>query len=242
MSEYYITNKGYCHCCRNQTTFESKNVWLRDYYYCLKCYSIPRQRHIQYVLDNHFKGWGKIKIHESSPSNNHISQYCDFYSSSQYLNGVDCGATVNGVRCENLERLTFADNTFDIFITQDVFEHVFNPSIAVQEIIRVLRPGGVHIFTAPKHRDVDKSYPRALIEGGQVKCLFEPQYHGNPVGDGRSLVTWDYGADFECLLSGWANCPVNTFVTRDISLGLDGEYLEVFVMHKPQVSEFSSVT
>lgn len=227
-----LINSGYCHCCRQKTIFEIKGSWLRDQYLCPNCRSIPRQRHIQYVLDTYFKGWEDKNIHESSPSNELISRYCASYSSSQYFAGVEEGTFCNGVRCENLESLTFLDNTFDIFITQDVFEHIFHPDRAAREITRVLKPGGVHVFTAPKHKGLRRSYPRARLVGNQIEYLLEESYHGNPVGDGRALVTWDYGDDFEELMNSWSGATTTTYIIRDRSLGIDGEYLEVFVTRK----------
>lgn len=227
-----ITNEGYCHCCRRETTFESDSSWLRDNYFCLNCRSIPRQRHIQHVLDNYFSNWDLLDIHESSPSNDLISRHCRSYSKSQYFADTPFGSKRNGVRCENLEQLTFSDDSFDIFITQDVFEHIFHPDRAAQEIMRVLRPGGIHIFTAPKHKGIKRSYPRARMDNDGIQYLLEEQYHGNPVGDGRALVTWDYGDDFEFLLAKWGQQSTITYITRDRSLGLDGEFLEVFVTKK----------
>lgn len=227
-------NGGYCHCCRRDTIFESYEAWLRDHFRCKKCRSIPRQRHVQYILDRYFAGWEGLHIHESSPSNDLIRRHCAFYTQSQFFSDTDWGMEKNGVRCENLEQLTFANNTFDIFITQDVFEHVLDPEKAAREIMRVLKPGGAHVFTAPKHRHVKKSYPRARLAENGIEHLLEQQYHGNPVGDGRSLVTWDYGDDFEGLVFEWSNYPTTTYVTRDRNLGLDGEYLEVFVTRKIQ--------
>jgi SAM-dependent methyltransferase len=226
-------NFGYCHCCRSEVTFSSRKNWLRDYYRCSQCYSIPRQRHIQHILDKYFPCWESKKIHESSPSNNLISFWCEEnYSSSQFFPGVSLGSSTNNVRCENLESLTYPDNVFDIFITQDVFEHIHNPDKAICEIMRVLKPGGAHVFTAPKHKQIRNSYPRNTIYDGQIIHLKEEKYHGNPVGDGRALVTWDYGDDFESLLCKWSGFPTVTYITRDDSLGLDGEYLEVFVIRK----------
>ena len=65
---------------------------------------------------------------------------------SRYFDNIEYGSLHNGVRCENLENLTFADEVFDIFITKDVFEHILAPDKAYREIWRVLKPGGVHIL------------------------------------------------------------------------------------------------
>ena len=228
----YPSNPGYCHCCREQSTFEVTGNWLRDQYLCRTCRSIPRQRHINLILDKHFPGWENAHVHESSPSNQFVARWCKNYSSSQYFDCIPSGTAHNGSRCENLEKLTFPKNTFDIFITQDVLEHVFDPGAALREIMRVLKPGGAHVFTAPKHAGIQKSYPRAKIENGKVKHLMEEMYHGNPVGDGRALVTWDYGDDFESLILEWCGSPAVTHVTHDRSVGVDGEYIEVFVIRK----------
>lgn len=227
------SNKGYCHCCRQETIFTAYGDWLRDTYMCEKCGSLPRQRALQHVLDFFIPDWPSLSIHESSPSNDFISRWCDNYSSSQFLDGVPLGFDKNGVRCENLENLTFAASTFDLVITQDVMEHVLSPPRAFNSILHVIKSGGAHVFTAPKHKGLLTSYPRAKAADDEIIHLHEPIYHGNPVGDGRALVTWDYGDDFERLMTKWADCPVRTYCIRDRFLGLDGEYLDVFVMMKP---------
>jgi SAM-dependent methyltransferase len=228
-------NQGYCHCCRKEVFFVIHGDWLRDQYICDHCTSIPRQRHLQYVLDKHFEGWESHAIHESSPSCDFIPRYATNYTSSQFLPEIPFGQTSDdGIRSENLEALTFASKSIDIFVTQDVFEHIFFPDRAAKEIARILTPGGIHIFTAPKFEKLAKSYPRSLLDSnGTITHLFPPEYHGNPVGDGRALVTWHFGDDFEYLLSEWSGLPVTTYVTRDKELGIDAKFNEVFVMRKP---------
>jgi hypothetical protein len=98
--------------------------------------------------------------------------------------------------------------------------------------MRVLKPGGVHVFTVPKYRHIKNSYPRAKYSNGNIEHLKSEIYHGNPVGDGKALVTWDYGDDFEELICSWSNSNTTTYITRDKNLGLDGEHIEVFVTKK----------
>ena len=44
--------------------------------------------------------------------------------------------------------LPFADNTFDAVLSQAVLEHVTDPQLAVDEMVRVLRPSGVLFIEA----------------------------------------------------------------------------------------------
>jgi SAM-dependent methyltransferase len=229
-----LTTAGYCACCRSQAMFVAYDAWLRDFYLCSGCGSVPRQRHLQTVLDESFPGWGDLVIHESSPSNDFISRVASRYTSSQFFPDVPRGEYRDGVRSEDVEALTFADESIDLFITQDVLEHVFNPDKAIREIHRVLKQGGAHVFTAPKHRGLDLSRRRAhLGVDGVVEHLLPEEYHGNPIGDNKALVTWDYGYDFEQLLSEWAGAEVQAHHRRDRSRGLDAEFNEVFVIRKP---------
>src|SRR5690606_1681817 len=53
------------------------------------------------------------------------------------------------LRHEDLTALSFDDASFDLAITQDVFEHVPDYRAAFREIRRVLAPGGDLVFTIP---------------------------------------------------------------------------------------------
>jgi hypothetical protein len=225
-------NPGWCPCCRSETVFVETGDFLREYYFCSRCRSIPRFRAVNLTLDRWFPGWEQSAIHESSPSNDLIRRYAPGYSCSYFFEDVPLGTTHNGVRSENLERLTFADDTFDLFVTQDVLEHVFRPDAAMREIMRVIKPGGAHVFTTPKHKELRATRQRAALENGHVVHVLDAEYHGNPIGDGRALVTWDYGDDFEIYLWAWCGYPTVTYVVRDRSYGIDGEYLDVFVTRK----------
>jgi SAM-dependent methyltransferase len=227
-----LENIGYCPICMNEARFVADQDGLRDHYICEQCKSIPRQRALVEVLNIFRPNWRSLTIHESLPSMRFFLEQCNDYSHSFFYEDVPTGSCKDGMRCENLEALTFSNASFDIFITQDVLEHVFHPDKVLAEITRVLRPGGIHIFTAPKHKHLLKSYRRARVVNGAVEHLHESIYHGNPIGDGRSLVTWDYGADFDDLIQQWSGCSTCNFIIRDRDRGIDGEYLDVFVTLK----------
>lgn len=57
------------------------------------------------------------------------------------------------------KKLPYRDNTFDLIISMEVWEHVKNPDIMLSEIRRVLKPGGIlHITTANKLWPIEPHY------------------------------------------------------------------------------------
>ena len=78
-----------------------------------------------------------------------IQKKCAGYLGSQHFPDIPSGSCREGVRCENLEKMSFDDGEFDLVITQDVFEHVLQPDKAFSEINRTLKDGGTHLFTVP---------------------------------------------------------------------------------------------
>jgi hypothetical protein len=60
-------NRGYCTICDRAVWFTETGPWLRDQYLCSRCGSMPRNRALVKVLNDHFPGWRELQIHESSP-------------------------------------------------------------------------------------------------------------------------------------------------------------------------------
>jgi SAM-dependent methyltransferase len=99
------------------------------------------------------------------------------YVSSIYLDNYVLGTEIeNGVFCQNLEKLTFADEAFDIVITEEVMEHVRDYKKAFAEIHRVLKKGGKHIFTIPFNFDKD-TIVRIDISTKEDINILPPEYH-----------------------------------------------------------------
>jgi SAM-dependent methyltransferase len=117
------------------------------------------------------------------------------YVQSYLFDDIAPGDSRDGVVCQTLEAMTFADESFDLVITSDVMEHVADVGKVVAEVARVLKPGGAHVFSIPlKFPLRDHSQARARLVGGEVEHLMEPRYHRSGT-DTPSLVFTDFGRD-----------------------------------------------
>ena len=113
---------------------------------------------------------------------------------SEYFADVEPGTYLDGVRCEDVQRLTYADASFDVVTHTEVLEHVPDDARAFAELHRVLRPGGTMLFTVPLYG----GYPtieRARLRGGAIEHFMEPAYHIDPLRGAGILAFRDYGLD-----------------------------------------------
>jgi GT2 family glycosyltransferase/2-polyprenyl-3-methyl-5-hydroxy-6-metoxy-1,4-benzoquinol methylase/glycosyltransferase involved in cell wall biosynthesis/uncharacterized coiled-coil protein SlyX len=135
---------------------------------------------------------------------------------SEYLGyEYEGGAIIQGIRHEDVENLSFADDTLDLVVSNDVFEHVPHPARAFSECVRVLKAGGVLLATTPFHSDNDLSIIRAKLINGQLEHLLPPAYHGNPVSADGSLVFTDFGWDVlkEMQVAGFSDVSIEVYAS-----------------------------
>lgn len=236
---------GHCPVCKRNTLFISRDDWLRESYKCIFCHSRPRQRALVKVLNETVPDWQHKIIHESSPGGGAtykmFQKACSNYTYSYFYEEKALGVVLDE-QCsnQNLENMTFKDESFDIIITQDVFEHINYPFKAFQEIERVLKPGGYHIFTVPIDNPFVRTIPRVKMENGIRIPILPEVYHGNPIDKEKgSLVTYDWGNDICGLIEScsgmrasmiafdkYQNCHENA------RLGLEAYSLYVFIAAK----------
>ena len=118
------------------------------------------------------------------------------YVNSYYWPDVAPGEEHDEVRCEDLRHLTFPDESFDLVVSSDIFEHVRGPMDGFAEIFRVLRPGGRHVFTVPMIWPLPSTtQSRVDYSGPEDKHVLPPVYHGSPTDPQGSLVYTDFGMD-----------------------------------------------
>ena len=237
-----LESHGRCPVCEQEAVFASAEHWLRDGFKCSNCGSIPRERAMMRVLTQLAPHWRELALHESSGcsvSSNRLREQCPGYVATQYDPATPWGEPhPHGYRSEDLEAQTFDDETFDIVVTQDVFEHLFAPDRAISEIARTLKPGGFHICTVPIVRKAAPSVRRARRRGdGSVEHLAEPEYHGNPMDPGGALVTVDWGYDIADYLDRASGLSTTIHTIDDLRQGIRAEYIEVLVSQKCHPSQ-----
>ena len=162
-----------------------------------------------------------------------LKAQCPHYLEAQFFPEVPRGGIVHGFRNENLEEQTFADESFDIVITQDVMEHVYNPAKAFSEICRTHKRGGAHIFTVPL---INQNLPTVVWAkagtDGKPVFLHSPEYHGNPVNSEGAPVATHWGYDIIDFI--FKNTGMKTVIKNqyDLHYGICGEFRDVCISKK----------
>lgn len=136
---------------------------------------------------------------------------------TEYYDDVDSGNYKDGVRAEDLQALTFLDNSFDaVVISLDVFEHIPNPWKAFTEVRRVLKPNGVGIITFPLDSRNQHTKTVVEIEDNVIKFLRDPMYHDDPLRPEGALVFTEFGMDIESKLAEKGfNVSLDVYATKN---------------------------
>jgi SAM-dependent methyltransferase len=185
---------GFCPVCNRRTVFLITDTLdtIRNHARCLWCKSCSRNRHLALCVLGEFTGQGvaALKDFRSRPeimvlntsSRSPIARAlgsAENICNSEFFEGVRSGCDRDGIHCENLEGLSFQDETIDLVISEDVFEHVRELERGFAEVARVLRKGGRHIFTVPFDFD-RKTTPLFQRVGDDYEPISLPiEYHGD---------------------------------------------------------------
>ncbi len=203
---------GKCNICGKFTVFICTD-WMTatSNMYCLFCVSSSRKRHVaKMIVEEVTKGISSIskilkaldiKIYNTDVGDafyrvlhNHESFIC-----SGLFPDVEPGTQIRErVFCQNIENLTFQDKTFDVVITEEVFEHVRDHEKGFREIFRVLKVGGYHIFTVPCYFD-RPTIIRVDTSGDEDIHILPPEYHRDKIR-GKILAYRMFGIDIYDLL------------------------------------------
>jgi len=212
-----FTLDGFCQACEQPQPFVvdklygaqiSEQGWIpnwRERLSCPSCQLNNRQRAMIHVIKQVLAEQAGGQLYAMEQVTPLFQWLADHLSDvdcigSEYLGeDVKGGTLVDGIipnmRHENIEALSFADNAFDLIVSNDVLEHVNDPQLAIKEMQRVLKPGGQVLMSVPFYVERSHSERRASFENGVLKHILPEQYHGNPLSEQGSLVFHDYGWD-----------------------------------------------
>lgn len=208
-----FTIRGYCVPCMKNVSFIVDFKWggsfsdrkgvpnWRERLECPICHMNNRQRLVASIIDEKLNGKKNLDVYfmeqvtsifkwsESKFSNHKIV-------GSEYLgHSLEAGDLYQGLRHEDVENLSFQDDSLDMIFSNDVFEHIPDPGKGFSECYRVLRTGGELIMTIPFHEESRCSEARSKIVDGQLVRILPDAFHGNPISSEGSLVFTDFGWD-----------------------------------------------
>jgi len=87
------------------------------------------------------------------------------------------------IRHEDLCALSFASDSFDLLICNEVLEHVYDLQASLRQCLRVLAPGGAFVGTLPfaygQQQSVIKAHHRG--DGLDPELIGSAEIHGNPI-------------------------------------------------------------
>ena len=167
-----------------------------EFHICVRCRANLRfellAAHIRRTCPN-IGSLSVLELDDRSPLRSYLSGAAK-YTRSYFRDGIAPGTVRgDGVVCEDITHLTFANESLDLIVSSDVLEHVPDVSAALRESARVLRPGGAHVFTVPTRI---RTVQRARMENGKVVHLMTPpEYHDDPLDPAGVLAFWDFGPD-----------------------------------------------
>jgi SAM-dependent methyltransferase len=96
----------------------------------------------------------------------------------------------------SIYELPFADNTFDVVFCHTLFEHLKEPVLALREIRRVLKPGGITALRSPDWGGfIVHPFTPAIKAGMDLFQKFQIA-NGGDVFAGRKLKDWALTAGF----------------------------------------------
>lgn len=232
---------GFCELCQKASRFEfdKKNINFRESLKCEHCKLINRWRFMLAYLKKKLKNMNSnpsvFMYEEVTPLFNYAEKFFSNINliGSEFL-GYDKkpGEIIKNIRHENSMELSFNDNSFDIIVSTDVFEHVPDIQKTLTEAYRVLKENGTLLISVPLDVNKQETVQRAVYENGKIKSLLPEVYHGNPMSSKGSLVFHDYGWDFLNFLTKAGFKEVFLLDYYSISYGYIGDGIQFILVAK----------
>lgn len=127
---------------------------------CPYCRSLERHRFLFFIYKKYFLNTRKpIHVLHTAPE----KCICDLIGRYPLVDYVPMDLSPERYRfcrCrkEDVTNLSFADNTFDVVLSNQVMEHIMDESKFLTELLRVLKPGGLFLLNFPVYMGLEKLF------------------------------------------------------------------------------------
>ena len=168
----------------------------REGHHCLHCGMSRRVRMLVWSLRAACGDLANLRVLHLNQVNQlqQVLQSATDVQETIYRPELSRGSDFGGKSNQDLEALTYSDREFDLVLHSETVEHVFDYGRALDEGLRVLRPGGFQIYTVPiLHGRRTRRRAQRDERSGEVIHLLPPSAHGCA---GEDLVVWEFGSDF----------------------------------------------
>jgi len=152
----------HCVCCNSKySTFLPAGIQKRANARCVKCGSLERHRTLWMFLKEQGDIFNKtLKILHVAPEKIFYDHFISIPQLEYYPIDLmpDKFAYGNKTIVMDVTAMTFPDNYFDAIICNHVLEHIREDKKAMQELCRVLKPGGWAILNTPVVMDNENTF------------------------------------------------------------------------------------
>ncbi len=243
---------GYCSVCRRATEFLTSYMYStgpapdgrpmpnwREHMQCRHCGLVNRVRAALHALHTLAVPDSASRIYATeqvTSTYRWLRARYDHLIGSEYF-GPDHapGADIDGIRHEDVTRLSFGDASLDRILSLDVLEHVPDFEAALREFFRVLDGNGVLLFSVPFAHDHRTNVLRATLHpDGRIEHHLPAEYHGNPVDpEGGALCFRYFGWELLDQLRSIGFVRVRALAYWSETQGYLGAEQYLFLAHKP---------
>ncbi|GMN10481.1 class I SAM-dependent methyltransferase [Croceitalea sp. MTPC9] len=136
--------------------------------------SLERHRLLWLYLQNETNFFrGNLKVLHFAPEQAFLKRFQKL-KNIEYTT-TDLNSPIADVKAD-ICNLPFDDNSYDVVLCNHVLEHIPNDTKAMQELYRVLKPGGWGIFQIPQHLNRESTFEDNSITDKKERAKIFGQY------------------------------------------------------------------
>jgi SAM-dependent methyltransferase len=234
---------GFCFVCGTESDFVSSWQWShevhgklkvnwREHLRCPHCRLNNRMRASIHLLMETIGPTKKSRIYateQATPLFRYLRKHFPLLVGSEFLQtGALHQPKYAELRHEDLTRLSFPSESFDVVLSFDVLEHIPNYERAFAECARTLKPEGKMLFSVPFDVNSSANQIRAKVQpNGNIEHLQPPEYHCDPRNPEGCLSFQRFGWEMleQMKAAGFSEASALSYYSREYGY-LGGEQMQ----------------